>query len=585
MKLKYKLNSKAEKDIFLYKHTSELYEELEDLGIIDRMKEVSHLGTIKVNKSKNKSRYDYVMTQLYLHRLIKEEVNSELRYSYSSRIKMNGTMITMGDFLQSLVIIYNIGHFYNTFTSSRAVIMAANKNKEFYDSIIHSFKDKKYQELAQSILNQKNYQRLHLLNSLLILEHCDQNKISISLAMKILYFYLTQENLNENIEDENIIDRNEKIQYAFSIFKRVRSVSYIASDLPIASLPLYMDLADEKSTVVLLKELLSEYNNNQSSIDLLQSISKLLDDTVYNKDSNVICYYDISKRMAQEITEENISHYDYYGEELLDQYSTLNQVHSHKKAYDSSSLLKLTFTAEETDIFESLLDRLDRMHHVKVGYYNRYRGEKTMIISMKKSIDLVTKKEVAYRVLLAVVQHLRKIPNLCSSDVRFLLVTKFYLYYLFNERNLLINPTIHEQICVLCTRGRKARIKEIDELLNKSTEDENKKHEVEFLQSYLEKDTINDTTIMIPASIIVFKTEEDKKKEGNNSNLRELKEFDGLIIYPMRREIVFLEAKNTGKGSSEGKKDLKDKFNTIPIEYVEDEIKVVHRDAYYRYKI
>lgn len=468
MKLKYKLNSKAEKDIFLYKHTSELYEELENLGIIDRVKEVSHLGTIKVNKSKNKSRYDYVMTQLYLHRLIKEDVNSELRYSYSSRIKMNGTMITMGDFLQSLVIIYNIRHFYNTFTSSRAVIMAANKNKAFYDSIIHSFKDKKYQELAQNILNQKNYQRLHLLNSLLILEHCNQNKVSISLAMKILYFYLTQENLNENIEDENIIDRNEKIQYAFSIFKRVRSVSYIASDLPIASLPLYMDLADEKSTVVLLKELLSEYNNNQSSIDLIQSISKLLDDTVYNKTSNVICYYDISKCMVRDMMQENMSHYDYYNDGVLDPQNTLNQVHSHKKEYDSSSLLKLTFTAEETDIFESLLDRLDRMYHVKVGYYNRYRGEKTMIISMKKSLDLVTKKEVAYRILLTVVQHLRKIPNLCPSDVRFLLVTKFYLYYLFNERNLLINPIIHEQICVLCTRGKKARVKEITKLLKYS---------------------------------------------------------------------------------------------------------------------
>lgn len=86
---------------------------------------------------------------------------------------------------------------------------------------------------------------------------------------------------------------------------------------------------------------------------------------------------------------------------------------------------------------------------------------------------------------------------------------------------------------------------------------------------------------MIPASIIVFKKESDIE----NSNSKKLKEFDGLIIYPMRREIVFLEAKNTGKGSSEGKKDLKDKFNTIPIEYVKDEIKVVHRDAYYRYKI
>lgn len=42
--------------------------------------------------------------------------------------------------------------------------------------------------------------------------------------------------------------------------------------------------------LLLLKELLSEYNNNQSSNHLVGSITKLLDDTVYKENSNAILH-------------------------------------------------------------------------------------------------------------------------------------------------------------------------------------------------------------------------------------------------------------------------------------------------------
>ena len=57
---------------------------------------------------------------------------------------------------------------------------------------------------------------------------------------------------------------------------------------------------------------------------------------------------------------------------------------------------------------------------------------------------------------------------------------------------------------------------------------------------------INDTSICIPASILVYQ----KEKAG-----QKLCEFDGMIIHPMRKkkQIVFLEAKNTKVNPSRGK--------------------------------
>lgn len=40
------------------------------IGIINRVKEIPQLGVIKVAKRLAKTRYDYIMLQLYLHQMI-----------------------------------------------------------------------------------------------------------------------------------------------------------------------------------------------------------------------------------------------------------------------------------------------------------------------------------------------------------------------------------------------------------------------------------------------------------------------------------------------------------------------------------
>lgn len=567
-------------EIDLYPYATELYEELDKMGIIERIKEIPQLGVIKVKKKLAKTRFDYVMLQLYLHKLIKNRLQGDLRYTYNNYINSKEfredyvypdkkNKPSMGDIFQLLTIIYNVGHFYNTFTASRAITMIAQEDSDFRNLVVNACTEERYQNVAKTILESKNYQRLHLLNLILVLEHCNKSKQSVSVALEILYAYI----------NEQLLSEESKLRYAFAIFRNVRTVSYMAYDLQIAETPLTIDLCNEKAMVLLLKELLSEYNNNQSSNHLVGSITKLLDDTVYNENSNAICYYKISRKMVSLLTKKlDCTDVNYYNDLFINKFSILNQVHTHKRDYVQSQILKLTFTSEQRVISEPLLYELEKINNTRVGYYDRHSGEQTILVSIKRNCNSDDKRYAAYKTLKCTVNYLRRISNISSCDSRFLLAVKFFLFYLFDENPVVIKPTINRDICVVCTRGKNTRIKELQSLLKSSIGNEDENHEVKFLLSQIINDSINDTTITIPASIIVYQ----KDAVG-----RKLSEFDGLIIHPMRKsnQVIFLEAKNRDKKPSFGKKCLIEKFDKFSFKYVPDSIKVVDHDAFWKYSI
>ena len=115
-------------------------------------------------------------------------------------------------------------------------------------------------------------------------------------------------------------------------------------------------------------------------------------------------------------------------------------------------------------------------------------------------------------------------------------------------------------------------------MLQSSSGNEDENHEVEFLLSRIVNDSVNDTTITIPASVVVYQ---------KNAAGRKLSEFDGLIIYPMRKsnQVIFLEAKNRDKKPSFGKRCLIEKFKKFTFEYVPDSIEVVDHDAFWKCSI
>ena len=388
----YRLNA----SIDIYPIAQELIDELSRIGITERLKEVPQLGVIKVRKKLKKSRYDYVMLQLYFHQLIKNNIQSSLKFTYNNYIKPKEFfddidfinkkfMPSLGDIMQVISIVYNIGHFYNTFTASRAAVLMANQDVTFKNIIENALSDDRFKTIVNKLVEEKNYQRFHLVNSLLVLSKCDQNLSSVKFATELLYAYLR----------EDLLPTDSKLIYAFEVFRKVRKLSYMAYDLQIANTPITIDIANKTAMNSLLKEWLSEYNNTISSNHLMNSISKLLDDSVYNENSNAICYYKISRKIVSELEKiKTFEHSDYYSDYFVSKHIVLNVTYSHRRDYLDKQILKLTFSQSDRNISFTLLQDLERLNNTRVGYYDRHTGEQTIVVSLKSSCSYEQKRVI-----------------------------------------------------------------------------------------------------------------------------------------------------------------------------------------------
>ncbi len=557
--------------IDLYPYATALWNELNNLGIIDRMKDVPQLGVIKVNKALEKSRYDYAILQLYFHQIVRKNLKDKLELTYNNGVNSdefyyqftypdNVSKPTLMDLLQLFTIAYNIGHFYNTFVSSRAAVMLAKENESFKNIILNSSICENFRTEANRLLNDENYYRFHLINSLLVLEKCESS-FPITLTKQLIYSYL-------NI---SALPNKSKLHYVFRLFRAIRDVAYISYDLQIASIPLTLDIVNEKQLTLFFGELLSEYNDKTSMRQFVCAISKMLDDTVYNERINAICYFQISKGIMRQINKiENLRDYDYYESLWKDSNSVFNRNYPQKKPYAQTGILKLTFSVEERTAAMSLLHSLDRLNGTYVGYYDRPSGSRTILVSINKRVT--NNDVIAFRVLKKAVASIRTLPNVNPDDLRFLLVVKFFLFHYFKKSPVRIKATIDEKVCVLCTRGKKKRIKAIEDLLLPGLGTSDQRHEVEHLKYCLTLNATNNTALLIPGSIVVYNPENPD---------RMICEFDGLIIYPTEKEeqILFLEAKNMNE-SGKAKKCLRAKFNQLKLPYDQNQVQAHGQDVY-----
>lgn len=562
----------------VYELATELFEELDVLGIIERLKATPQLGAIRVKKHLKKSRYDYTILQLYFHQLIKKNLQDQLEPTYNNLVNANefrgGLKYlknkwkpSIGDLLQILTIVYNIGHFFNTFVSSRAAVIYAAQCNEFRELIIKSSGNVMYQSVAAKMLDEANYQRFHLLNSLLILQRCDQSKQSVQLAQELLYAYINEDDLPSN----------SKLHFVFELFRSVRNVAYVTYDLQIAETPLTIDLCNPDTLLMLFKELLSAYNDSRSTKQIIYSISKMLDDTVYNEESNAICYYMISQKIVSKLRQvpswSTANYFDDYWEKAD---SLFNIEYPQHRDYVEDGILKLTFAENQKIYSQKLFAVLNHTNGVRTGYYDRYRGKQTVLISLKRNCN--AKPQRAFHVLKIVVSALRSIPDAKGNDPRYLLATKFFLFYLLGENPIIIKPTIHPEICVICTKGKRQRISEVQKLIKAEYGTKDEHHEAENLCSALQNDGKNDTCITVPASVLIY----EKEKQG-----KKLCEFDGLILFPSRKQkqVMFLEAKNTRDKPTCGKSCLMEKLSKLNIPINESDIEIHGKDAVLHYDL
>ena len=559
-------------ELNLYNLSEELYNEFDRIGMIDRLKSVPQLGSIRVNNNISKSRYDYLILQIWLHKKAHDLVNTTLEYSYASTMHTYDLIPavqftdphkkpTVEEFIQTFSIAYNVGHCYNTFLSSRAMIYALKKSNAIYNDFVSQFTDARIPELLRYLIDKDDYHHFHLINSILVLEQCEARLFSVKIAKELIFAYL----------DERMC--SDKLRYVFNLFKRIRDLSITTFDLQLDHTPFRVNLTNDISLKLFLQEYLARYNDNRKAIQTVYSLTQLLSTFVYNEEKRTIKTYYIAKGIARKIIDGGIN--DYFTSLFSNADSPINKKPSSSLKIESNCL-KLTFCQSEKNVAEAIFSKLDRMNHIRVAKYHRHDGRTTLVVSVNQSQK--SNLYIQLRILRTSLSQLRKINGIKAHDIRYLIITKYFLTHVLDNRMIQINPTGEdndEDICVYCVKGSKNKLQIINNHIKYYNEPA-QRHEVEHMRDYMQNETKKDLSILVPASIVVFDT--------NNSKTDV--EFDGFIIHPYRttHQIVFLEAK-VSREAGHAEKELRKKLKRLNWEISPADITLTGFDAHYMHSL
>lgn len=234
--LKYNLPGYGFANCLIFNATEKYIELFEEYGLIEKTKRTSQLGVMKyVYPGAHHTRYEYIFTQLMLISNIviaKGTVQRNVELSLGSELMelkakdIFGFKVTGGDILQTLALLSNLGHMYDTFTSSKIMLKILQESKaectEFYKIYKRNLPKEVHKKFEEMLYN-SNYYKLHLYNMLHLLQgmtHKQQNKEKCMFASKILTFLI----------DETLI-QNEATKRLFFLYKKIRKIAYLSVDM------------------------------------------------------------------------------------------------------------------------------------------------------------------------------------------------------------------------------------------------------------------------------------------------------------------------------------------------------------------
>lgn len=542
-----------------YSYLDTLIAELSQDGYYQRLETVPQLGMVHVNSEFLKKRKTYVMMQLYLHDYCRRALKSDKKNLYGTELKMedlgdditlDGKYPSIADAEQALVLTCNIGHFMNTFASSRAMISYLNRSQSSIESFAELLESPEVGAVARRIINTDDYHQFHLLNGFLILLSCNKSIPGVRLAIAVLRAYLLREECVPS----------GKMQEIFELYKVIRDLTMITYDLQVARIPFFMALWNENDLKHFLIERVSTFQDNSAATDFMNASLKLLSKTLYFQETQVIKEYQSSKSMTKHIPKElPLTRDSYLKTFLLDEGYGLNSTFKQSRTYGAKHRpwLKISLTTNA-----ELVKKLDRIEYVDAGYYRRRSGQTTFVAQIKESCS--KRAMTALKIIRTIVPYLCEYSYLENEVERDRTLLQVFLFFAseFFCNEVRVDPTVtRSDRCVLGVRGSRKRWEQLDNILIDSyTDDPDKKHEVSFMRDYLKNDHKNDFAIMIPSSI----------KVTDSETRAEICEFDGMIIFPNRNDgqIVFLEAKNMRKGGKAAN-CLKKKFRKINMTFEE----------------
>ena len=216
----------------LFPEAEKLYSLLEKKGILEKTKNTYQLGTMRfVYPGAHHTRYEYIFTQLMLISSVvttkreKRKIDISLG-SVLKEYKPLKCKVTGGTVMQMLALLSNMGHMYDTFTSSKILLRLLQESKAngttFYVTYRRNL-PKEVHSAFDKLLATENYYKLHLFNAIHLLKGFGNTPTNADICILSIKL-LTQ------LIDPNLIS-NESTARIFALYKKIRKIAYLSVDM------------------------------------------------------------------------------------------------------------------------------------------------------------------------------------------------------------------------------------------------------------------------------------------------------------------------------------------------------------------
>ena len=574
----------------LFDYTCSLRDFLGYYEHIDRFRRINQLGKLsEVFQGVHHKRYDYVFLQLALiSELCKNKKNDfglSADRKFCGQIDEIGKVPSMGELLQCLAILTNIGYLEGTFATARSWITLLKGDKEKYNHFKNGL-DPIDRPLLKQIVDNYDYYRFNVILGLFFLQRYKRkSKQHVEFASKLLRLYVNY--------DQSDIQQVE----LFELYRTIRTISFITLDSFYAPVPFNLEL----SSILLGFDTLYEslFVKNTTYRIALRNLERVLQDSVYLSSDSCLCTSRTSERILSELKEKNIDSMTslYYAvcpscnkEDLnttvneLDWEREKKLVLNYKYRYSQSSQLptslsdELKWEKEQRDLIGKSSCRVSLLKNARSNEIRLVFGliSKRNNLNIKAALKCIS-QSVKFQNSFSEKALMRRTKLNEKEYIRFILKAVFG----WDKRFILENKNKDNQ-AVIVSQGRVELLSEIDNYLESADDFLNKD---EIFEVEKMKDLI--TKVNYAGLSIAF-VGETKLYKQNETNA--IAEFDGILITPnLSGNEIFayvLEAKNYNGGLNDAKAQLTDRVDKHIVK--ELEMKIVdlnNRSAYSEIKI
>jgi len=219
-------------DIEKAKPVKILYDFLDEVGEIDRLKNLDHLGIVReVIDGARHSRFDYIALIFALIdswvQKVKEihafsEVKVEPEIKEEEKVKVWGK-----DLIKCWALLFNIGHLKWTFFTER-ILLEVLREKKLHTKLIESIEDEKIERIAEEIFELHDHNHLyHILAYLrfkcLYKKYKDKMDENWFERYKWMFKKYIVDDFSDKVNESNII-------YLKSLYRTVRKIAFLLLD-------------------------------------------------------------------------------------------------------------------------------------------------------------------------------------------------------------------------------------------------------------------------------------------------------------------------------------------------------------------